>query len=102
MIHTEHKLQPYGDHRNDPNYDVRSNLSPYLHFGQISAQRVVMQVKGCGQPYSEGMDRFLEQVIVRMQVAENLCYCEYLCNLYSVCVVVLRPLVVLHNCLVLF
>jgi deoxyribodipyrimidine photo-lyase len=32
----------YDHARNDPNANAQSNLSPYLHFGQISAQRVVM------------------------------------------------------------
>ena len=32
----EHKLKGYGEKRNDPNQDLASNLSPYLHFGQVS------------------------------------------------------------------
>jgi deoxyribodipyrimidine photo-lyase len=40
-----HKLKKYADQRNDPNQDVASNLSPYLHFGQISAQAAVLRVK---------------------------------------------------------
>jgi len=33
----ERKVKFYLEKRNDPNEDVQSNLSPYLHFGQISA-----------------------------------------------------------------
>ena len=40
-----HKLVDYDAARNDPNKDGQSNLSPYLHFGQISAQRVALEVK---------------------------------------------------------
>ena len=31
----EHKLKGYAEKRNDPNQDLASNLSPYLHFGQV-------------------------------------------------------------------
>jgi deoxyribodipyrimidine photo-lyase len=34
------KLKIYGVARNDPSEPAQSNLSPYLHFGQISPQRV--------------------------------------------------------------
>ena len=36
----EHKLAGYERDRNDPNKEGQSGLSPYLHFGQISAQRI--------------------------------------------------------------
>ena len=39
------KLESYFALRNDPTKDGISNLSPYLHFGQISAQRVVLEVE---------------------------------------------------------
>ena len=32
----KNKLLDYPEHKNDPNADCLSNLSPYLHFGQIS------------------------------------------------------------------
>ena len=38
------KLYRYADLRNDPNEDGLSNLSPYLHFGQISPLYVVLQI----------------------------------------------------------
>jgi deoxyribodipyrimidine photo-lyase len=41
----QHKLSDYDAKRNDPNQDGQSNLSPYLHFGQISAQRVALEIK---------------------------------------------------------
>ncbi len=40
----EHKLVGYERDRNDPNNDGQSGLSPYLHFGQISAQRIALEV----------------------------------------------------------
>jgi len=41
----EFKLSDYNDNRNDPTCDGQSNLSPYLHFGQLSAQRVALEVE---------------------------------------------------------
>jgi len=36
------RLPGYAADRNDPNRDVLSGLSPYLHFGQLAAQRVAL------------------------------------------------------------
>ena len=38
------KVDQYGDHSNNPNRPgARSCLSPYLHFGQLSTQRVLLE-----------------------------------------------------------
>jgi deoxyribodipyrimidine photo-lyase len=63
-----HKLDAYAARRNDPNADVQSHLSPYLHFGQISPLRVALRVReGTG----EGRDAFLEELIVRRELSHN-------------------------------
>jgi len=67
------KLHFYGNDRNDPNKDATSDLSPYLHFGQISAQRVALEVENCdAEP--ENKEAFLEELIVRNELADNYCY----------------------------
>lgn len=38
------KLALYAHDRNDATLDAQSNLSPYLHFGQISALRVMLDI----------------------------------------------------------
>ncbi|MDD4049963.1 MAG: deoxyribodipyrimidine photo-lyase, partial [Candidatus ainarchaeum sp.] len=40
----ENKLNDYSILRNDPSRNFQSNLSPYLHFGQISSQRIALEV----------------------------------------------------------
>jgi deoxyribodipyrimidine photo-lyase len=66
------KLDIYDDLRNDPNADALSNLSPYLHFGQISAQRVALIVSSlANHPSAES---FLEELIVRRELSDNFCY----------------------------
>jgi deoxyribodipyrimidine photo-lyase len=66
----EHKLDGYERDRNDPNIDGQSGLSPYLHFGQISAERVALEVlKGM-----KDAGAFLEELIVRKELSDNYCY----------------------------
>ena len=64
-----HRLENYGN-RNDPNEEASSGLSPYLHFGQISAQRVALEVRKMTDHASE----FLEELIVRRELSDNFCY----------------------------
>ena len=69
------KISKYDSDKNDPNKDVLSNLSPYLHFGQISSQRVVYEVqKNCYDLKSEQV--FLEEIIVRRELSDNFCFYE--------------------------
>ncbi len=67
------KLDRYGNDRNDPTKDCQSDLSPYLHFGQISAQRVALEVRDCSAG-TGAKDTFLEEHIVRRELADNHCY----------------------------
>jgi len=41
----DRKLGRYDERRSDPNLGGQSGLSPYLHFGQISAQRIALDVQ---------------------------------------------------------
>ena len=66
-------LGPSHSSRNDPSLEGQSGLSPYLHFGQLSAQRVAIQVSGSDAP--EGAkEAFLEELIVRRELADNFCF----------------------------
>jgi deoxyribodipyrimidine photolyase len=43
--HSKSRLDTYGTNRNDPCIaEGSSHLSPYLHFGHLSAQRVCLEV----------------------------------------------------------
>jgi deoxyribodipyrimidine photo-lyase len=66
-----HKLRDYPERRNDPNADGQSNLSPYLHFGQISPLSVALRVREAGGPAAE---TFLEELIVRRELSHNFVY----------------------------
>jgi len=68
-----YRLAEYDDTRNDPNEDGQSGLSPYLHFGQISAQRVAIEVQKSGAP-AQVKEAFLEELIVRRELSDNFCF----------------------------
>lgn len=69
----ENKLHHYAEKRNDPNEDALSNLSPYLHFGQISAQHIALEIIK-NHPKSGNTDAFLEELIIRRELSDNFCY----------------------------
>ena len=68
----EERLAGYNEKRNDPNENVSSNLSPYLHFGQISAQRIALETYK-RKHNAEVKDAFLEELIVRRELSDNFC-----------------------------
>jgi deoxyribodipyrimidine photo-lyase len=57
--------------RNDPNEEAVSNLSPYLHFGQISPLYIALEVLKSGD---KGAEVFLEELIVRRELSLNFVY----------------------------
>ncbi len=69
----ENKIKRYDRDRNDPTKNAQSELSPYLHFGQISAQRVALKVM---QSNTNKITKtaFLEEIIVRRELSENFCF----------------------------
>ncbi|MFP4051421.1 MAG: deoxyribodipyrimidine photo-lyase [Thermoplasmata archaeon] len=64
----ENKLDGYPDHSNDPTKNYLSGMSPYLHFGQISPLYIALEVKKADSP---GEKEYLEQLIVRRELAMN-------------------------------
>lgn len=63
-----HKLKYYAEKRNDPGLDLQSNLSPYLHFGQISPLYIYHQVQHLES------EAFLEELIIRRELSMNFVY----------------------------
>jgi len=66
-------LNGYNVKRNNPTLDHQSHLSPYLHFGNISAQRCALDAQDAFWA-DEDIDAFLEELIIRRELAENYCY----------------------------
>ena len=65
------KLALYAEMRNDPNVDAVSQMSPYLHFGQISPLTIALEVLKSGKPNAEA---YLEELIVRRELSMNFVY----------------------------
>lgn len=67
----EKKLDKFADLRNNPSEDYLSNMSPYLHFGQISPLFLALEVSKTNSP---GKDAFLEELIIRRELSMNLAH----------------------------
>lgn len=69
----EERLEGYDEKRNDPLEDAQSELSPYLHFGMISAQRIALKVNEL-RSHAKDREAFLEEMIVRRELSDNFCF----------------------------
>ncbi|WAR28769.1 PHR-like protein [Mya arenaria] len=68
------RLKYFGSDRNNPNKKALSNLSPWIHFGQISAQRCILTVRQYRGKYKEGVDAYIEEAIIRRELSDNFCF----------------------------
>ena len=60
--------------RNDPNYaSVCSNLSPWINFGQVSFQRLALDVRAMKR-HPNGTAAFIEEGVVRRELSDNFVY----------------------------
>lgn len=86
----EERLSRYHDQHNDPALRIQSELSPYLHFGQISSLEIALSaLEHCSVNPEEaaelilhksqlngiqaGLASFLEELIVRRELSFNFC-----------------------------
>jgi deoxyribodipyrimidine photo-lyase len=67
----ENNLRRYAKTSNQPSEKSTSGLSPYLHFGQISSLEVALAVKEYAAEHKLIADEFLEELIVRRDLAFN-------------------------------
>jgi deoxyribodipyrimidine photo-lyase len=83
------KLMKYALNRNDPNKDASSNLSPYIHYGQISSHEIALKLQRrlnnnirltqkFANPKSQvaNYTAFAEQLITRKELSDNFCFYE--------------------------
>ncbi|XP_011190789.2 deoxyribodipyrimidine photo-lyase-like isoform X1 [Zeugodacus cucurbitae] len=68
------RLPIYSDKRNDPTVNALSGLSPWLHFGQISAQRCILEVNRYLTKYQQSVEAFCEEALIHRELADNFCY----------------------------
>ncbi len=73
----DQKLSRYAEYRNDPNSAAQSDMSPYLHFGQVAARRLAREAL---RLHPEHAQAYIEELVVRRELAINfVTYCpDYL------------------------
>ena len=67
-------LEHYVKNSNQPQTDDISRMGPYLHFGQISPLYVALRVIQAPDALQEAKDAFIEQLVVRRELAINFVY----------------------------
>lgn len=90
----EHHLSDYGESRNHPDEDAASGLSPYLHFGHLSAHQVFREVANWDEwtrdelaPKPNGsregwwnadaaVESFWDELITWRELGYNMCWFE--------------------------
>ncbi|XP_070775215.1 CPD photolyase [Enoplosus armatus] len=68
------RLKQFDSQRNDPNAAALSQLSPWIRFGHLSAQRVVLQVQSSGKSAGQSVSSFIEELVVRRELTDNFCF----------------------------
>lgn len=71
------RLRGYGSNRNDPSLEGLSGLSPYLHFGQISSLRAMIEVEkavSANPKLRADADALIEELVIRKELSDNFCY----------------------------
>ncbi|BCS96327.1 deoxyribodipyrimidine photo-lyase [Desulfoluna limicola] len=69
-------LPRYATHRNKPEENAISEISPYLHFGQLSPLEAALTASHDGATHPEAVAVFLEELIVRRELAINYTWFE--------------------------
>ena len=64
----QQRLEGFADNRNEPGGEGSSDMSPYLHFGQVSPVTLAVLAREHG---GSGTSAFLEELIVRRELAVN-------------------------------
>jgi deoxyribodipyrimidine photo-lyase len=74
------KLDRYSQFRNDPNKDCLSDMSPYLHFGQISPLEVALKTM---ESRSLSIDVYLDELIIRRELSINFLFYNHLYDTFD-------------------
>ena len=69
-------FEGYKENRSAPERATVSHMSPYLHFGQISPLEIALSARNAARGGAEDRASFLEELIVRRELAHNHCWYE--------------------------
>jgi deoxyribodipyrimidine photo-lyase len=82
-IFIEKKLPFYKEKRSDPTVDYTSKLSPYLHFGQISPLKVVLEILKNYDREDENVKAFINELVVWRELSRNFTWYNPFYNQYE-------------------
>jgi deoxyribodipyrimidine photo-lyase len=68
------RFEHYVANRNQPQTDDVSHMSKYLHFGHISPLYLALQILKTEKRFKQAREAFLEELIVRRELAMNFVY----------------------------
>ncbi len=77
------KLIHYKQFRSDPTMDFQSELSPYLHFGQISILQVILEILKYYDFKDDNVQSFINEAVIWRELARNFCYYNPFYNKYD-------------------
>jgi deoxyribodipyrimidine photo-lyase len=66
----------YEENRGRPETDDVSHMSKYLHLGQVSPVWLALQIRDTGRGRKADREAYLEELIVRRELAQNFCAFE--------------------------
>ena len=69
----ETRFAKYDEGRNDPNEEAVSGMSPYLHFGHLSSQRIALEILK-NFTKNRNTEAYLEELITRKELSDNFCH----------------------------
>ncbi|MCX7697602.1 MAG: deoxyribodipyrimidine photo-lyase [Bacteroidales bacterium] len=70
-IFKESSFHHYHDKRSDPSLEMQSNLSPYLHFGNISPLDILQQLRDLAGEDDPNWKSFFNEVVIWRELARN-------------------------------
>jgi deoxyribodipyrimidine photo-lyase len=82
-IFIEEKLPYYKEFRSDPTKDFKSELSPYIHFGQISTLQIILEILKHYDIKDENVQSFINEIVIWRELARNFCFYNPLYNEYE-------------------
>lgn len=82
-IFIEKKLPYYKALRSDPTKDFQSELSPYIHFGQISTLQILLEILKHYNIKDENVQSFINEIVIWRELARNFCLYNPMYNEYE-------------------
>uniref|UniRef100_A0A0N5BW79 Deoxyribodipyrimidine photo-lyase n=1 Tax=Strongyloides papillosus TaxID=174720 RepID=A0A0N5BW79_STREA len=72
----EKRFSKFSSMRNNPNVNAQSNLSPWIHSGQISSQKIIFMACKRFKKNDVNLSSFLNEIFAWKEIAEHYCYHE--------------------------